>query len=189
MSHPDDETDTLRATLAVVRDLRLPPVDDYRKPLIEPLGVMVLHASWFENRLFNFIGLLLPFGPDTTLEQVAHKLRFWDRAWLERNVREAIADQQLVEDVIEFLDRVETVRDRRHRLVHDAMEVGIMPIGELGDGGGYRAVLMREEYARVGPVTERRFTPITPEQVAAVAMAFFEIGMEIDTILGRLKSA
>lgn len=104
-------------------------------------------------------------------------------------VRNAIVDEQLVEDVVAFISRVEQVRKDRHRLVHDAMEVGILPIGQLGDGGGYRAVLLREEYVRKGPVTERRFTPIIPEQVAAVAVAFYEAGMELDTFLGRMRSA
>ncbi len=190
MTDSADDIAALRAPLAERRPLRLPPVDVYRQPLIEPLGYMVLHASWFENRMFSFIGLLLPFGPDTTLEQVAHKLRNWDLPWLEKVVRGAIVDEQLLEDVVEFLGRVERVRGNRHRLVHDAMEVGILPIGQLGDGGGYRAVLLREEYAKVDKSRSiRQMTPVTPEDVAQVAYAFYDLGLEIDTFLGRLTSS
>lgn len=172
-----------------MKNIALPPVDKYRRPLVEPLGYMVLHAAWFENRLYSFIALLLPFGPDTTLEQVAHKLRNWDSAFLVQTVRDAIVDDQLVDDLVEFFDRVDGVRDDRHRLVHDAMEVGIMPIGEFGGDGGWRAVLLREEYSRLGKSrTERKLTSITPDRVAAVASAFYDLGIEIETFRGRLKS-
>lgn len=190
MTDASEDIAAVRPPLEERKPLRLPPVDVYRQPLIEPLGYMVLHASWFENRMYSFISLLQPFGPDTTLEQVAHKLRSWDRPWLELVVRDAIIDEQLFEDVVEFLGRVDRVRSDRHRLVHDAMEVGILPIGQLGDGGGYRAVLLREEYSRVDKSNSiRQIIPVTPEDVAAVASAFYDLGLEIDTFLGRLTSS
>ena len=58
--------------------MRLPPVDVFREPLVEPLGHLVLQASYLDHALYSFVAMMLPFGPETSIEQVAHRLRNWE---------------------------------------------------------------------------------------------------------------
>jgi hypothetical protein len=162
-----------------------PPVDIYRLPLVEPLGHLVLQASWFENALIEFVALLLPFGPRTLAEDVAQKLRNWDADFLGDSVATAIADHELADDLIKFFKWVEELRKRRHRMVHDAIEVGL-----TGDqASGYGAALLREGFQRDDRGrTVRTCDLLAPEDVALVAWAFFDLRMELDTFWGRVNS-
>lgn len=163
--------------------LRLPPVDEHRQPLIEPLGHLILQSSWFDNALIEFIALLLPFGLDTTSTQVAHELRNWNDKFVRCTIEGAIGDHELVTDLHQFIDRVARLRERRHRMVHDAIEVGIEP----RPSGGFRAVLLREGYQRRSKVhSEHQVDAVTPDEVVALAWAYYELRMEIDTFFGRL---
>jgi len=166
--------------------MQLPPVDQYRLPLVEALGTVVLHAAWFENALIEFIAMLLPFGPETTTEQVAHRLRNWDLLFLLDSIERAIADRELAVDLAAFVSRADEVRARRHRVIHDAVEVGI----EEHADGGYRTILMTEGYVKqVGKkASDRSLNRTTVLDIAQLAWEFYNLRIEIDTFLGRLHS-
>lgn len=168
--------------------MNLPPLDVFRQPLVEPLGHLVLQAAYLDNALYSFVAMLLPFGPYTTAEQVAHKLRNWDAAFIDKAIDEAIPDADLVKDLHDYVQRVGEVRELRHRMIHDAMEVGL----DDAPGGGYRAIILREGYQR-SPVhrghTFRTLARLEPDDVAALAFQFYDLRGEIDEFLGRWRSA
>lgn len=165
--------------------LRLPPLDEFRRPLVEPLGHLVLQAAYLDNALYSFVAMMLPFGEETTVEQVAHRLRNWDSAFVKESVARAISDAALVEDVLDYFDRVGEARDKRHRMVHDRMEVG------LDDGpDGLQAILLREGYQRSSKQSSvRKLNRVTPEEVATLAFALYDLRLEIDTLLARWREA
>jgi hypothetical protein len=162
--------------------LRLPPVDVYRQPLVEPLGHLVLQAAYLDNALYAFIALMRPLGPETTAEQVAHRLRNWNGAFVSDAVGRAILDPLLRSDVLTYFSRVAEGRERRHRMVHDAMELGL----DDAPGGGYEAIILKEGYERTSKQhTVRRLSRVTAEDIAALAFELYDLRLEVDTILGR----
>lgn len=166
--------------------VRLPPVDSFRLPLIEPLGHLVLHAAWLDNELIEFVAMLLPYGPDTTVEQVAHELRNWNAEFLKRTIDRAAPNAGLASDFHQFVDRLKALRDRRHRAIHDAMEVGI---DTSGSDGRARSILLSEGYQRKGKMSEHALSPVTPEDIGAIASEYYDMRLEIDVFLGRLYDA
>jgi len=165
-------------------ELRLPPVDDFRRPLMEPLGCLILHAAWFDHALIDFMALLR--GPDTSSTEVAHKLRNWDSSFLTETIDAANVDNQLAVDLHAFIGRVEVLRKRRHRVVHDAIEVG----ADGNSADGYVAMLLREGFERHGKErSAHRLTKVTPEEIAAIACTYYDFQLEIDTFVGRLRAS
>lgn len=167
--------------------MNLPPLDVFRQPLVEPLGHLVLQAAYLDNALYEFIAMLLPFGPDTTVEQVAHRLRNWDSAFIEKSIDDAIPNADLAKDLSDYVQRVGEVRELRHRMIHDAMEVGL----DDTPGGGYRAIILREGYQRSQMhrgQTFRTLVRLEPNDVAALAFQFYDLRGEIDEFLGRWRS-
>jgi hypothetical protein len=167
-----------------VNSLRLPPLDVFREPLVEPLGHLVLQAAYLDNALYLLIASMLPFGQSTTVEQVAHRLRNWDGTFVSEAVVKAISDGQLVGDLLAYFARVAEAREMRHRMVHDAMEVGL----DDAPGGGYEAVILQEGYQRSSKQqTVRKLTRVAPEDIAALAYALYDLRIEIDEFLGRWR--
>jgi hypothetical protein len=166
--------------------MRLPPLDTYRLPLVEPIGHLAMQAAYLDNDLIEFISMLLPFGRDTTPDQVAHEMRNWNATFLDKAIDDAIGNPALAVDLHAFVKRVGDLREERHRMIHDAMEVGI----DQTPGGGYGGVLLREGYVRKDKKTTHRVLEyVTPEQVAALAYQFYDARLEIDGYLGRLYDA
>lgn len=164
--------------------MRLPPLDVFRQPLVEPLGHLVLQAAFLDNALYAFIAMLLPFGPDTTVEQVAHRLRNWDADFINQAITDAIPDATLAADLRDYVVQVGKAREQRHRMVHDAMEVGL----DDDPSGGLRAIVLREGYERLSKHgSVRRLTRLEPDEVAALAYRFYDLREDIDTFLGRWR--
>src|SRR5687768_16290142 len=107
----------------MVTRMRLPPVDEYRAPLVEPLGRVALHAARLDNALIEFIALLLPFRTGTTTARVAHELRNWNPDFLFRAIDRVVTIPGLTSDLHDFVRHLGDLRERRHRVIHDAMEV------------------------------------------------------------------
>jgi hypothetical protein len=82
--------------------------------------------------------------------------------------------------------RLGELREERHRMIHDAMEVGI----EDTPDGGYRVILLREGYVRKGKrTTHHQLTGLTPDDVAGLAHRYYDARVEIDGFVGRLYDA
>lgn len=162
--------------------MRLPPLDEYRQPLVEPLGHLVLQAAYLDNALYSFVAML--WGPQVGIEDVANRLRNWDPGYITAAVDDAIEDQRLAGDLKDYVSRIGRARDQRHRMIHDAMEVGVDD-----SSGRYRIIILREGYVRHSKgMTEHRFVRVEPEEVAALAMEFYELRIEIDTFMARWRS-
>lgn len=151
---------------------------------MEPLGCLILHAAWFDNALIEFVALL--HGPSTTFTEVAHNLRNWNSSFLTETIDAANVDKQLTIDLHAFIGRVEALRKRRHRVVHDAIEVG----ADGNPADGYVAMLLREGFERHGKErSAHRLTKVTPEEIAAIACTYYDFQLEIDTFVGRLRAS
>lgn len=160
--------------------LRLPPLDEFRLPLVVPLGHLVLQAAYLENEVYAFIAAMRPEGTETSAEQVAHKLRQWDEKYIHAAIGRAIPDVALGQDLREYMERVKLARDERHRMIHDSMELGLDE-----RSGSLRAIVLREGFVRSSGRTERRLKQVAPEEIAALAVRFYELRIEIDTFSGR----
>lgn len=166
--------------------MNLPPLDAYRQPLVEPLGHLVLQAAYLDHALYQFVAMLLPFGPDTTVEQVAQELRNWKADFVAKAINDAIPDEDLAKDLHEFMGRVGEARDKRHRMIHDAMELGL----DDAPGGGFRAIILREGYQRSVKhrQTFRTLARLEPDEIAALAFRFYDLRISIDGFLGRWRA-
>jgi hypothetical protein len=160
--------------------MRVPPLDVFRQPLVEPLGHLVMQAAYLDNALYSFVALLI--GPETDSAQVAHELRNWDARFVDDAIAAAISDKELATDLHNYVRRVGEARDERHRMIHDAMEVGL----DDAPQGGFQAIILREGYQRrTKHETVRTLTRVTPDEVAALAYRFYDLRIEVDTLFGR----
>ncbi|MEQ1901599.1 MAG: hypothetical protein ABL866_12800 [Devosia sp.] len=166
-------------------DVRLPPLDTFRVPLVVPLGHLVLQAAYFDNAFIEFIAMLLPLGEDTTPEQVAAVMRNWEIKFLHKAINDAVSRPDISTDLHAFVERIAKLRLDRHRMIHDAMEVSI---GEK-PGGGHEIMLLREGYERKDKLTNLRLSAVTPHDIGTLACAFYDARLEIDTFVGRFYDA
>lgn len=165
-------------------DLRLPPVDKYRLPFIEPLGHLVLNAARADNALINLVAAVSNTSPSA----VAHTLRNWGpetRAWVLQAInRVDDADDDLADQAKALVATFHELRERRHRAVHDAVEVGIFG----GPEGGYEVRPLHEGYVRSGKTTAYRLEPVTPKALAALAYELHDLAALLEAVEARLTS-
>lgn len=169
--------------------MRLPPVDVYRAPFIEPLGHLVMNAAHAENSLIELCALVNGDGQDAdgrraAYEVAAAKLRNWG-APAQTFVAETlnrIVDADLRTAAIDALAQLEASREDRHRAVHDAVDVGLYE----EDGEKWSVAPLRTRYHKSG---EREITPVTPRSWQTWPIASTTYGRISSLSSTRFKSS
>lgn len=163
--------------------MRLPPVDVYRRPFVEPLGHLVLNAALADNVLLELCAVINAGGQDPArfaYEEAASFLRNWDvraKTFVEGTIAK-IGDGDMRRDAEDAVARFSIAREDRHRAIHDAVEVGIFE-----DEGRYRTAVLRTRYLRTG---HRELNEIGPEDVAELAYRFHDIAKDLEALEYRL---
>ncbi len=164
--------------------LRLPPVDFFRKPFIEPLGVLAFWAAHLEHAVIEFAASthMLEDGPTaadldpSTVARAAKNLENWNRGYLDGRLG-ALPDEWRGE-VRAIIDRIEAVREDRNRLLHDMIDLGV----EEASAGGYVVVPLKAGFPRKAPLRGLQLEPISPAIVAAVAMEAYEACKDLEMV-------
>jgi hypothetical protein len=166
--------------------IRLPPVDVYRTPYVVPLGHLVLNAAQAENHLIELAavvngGLEETADRSRAYEAAASKLRNWDERSREyfAEALNKIADPDARRDAEDALRRFHECRGRRHRAIHDAVDVGL----DVADNGRANAIGLRTRYL---PNGTREVVPFTPDEVAGLAYEFYDIAKDFESIEYRI---
>lgn len=164
----------------------LPDVDKYRRPFIEPLGYLTLFAAQSENLLIGIIALL-DAQPDRLDSDLASELAAaselvwpWKSAdtvnnKIESRVVEPVLASQLTTVVADF----SSLRERRHRAIHDAVEVGFSDV----DG----AITLSVGYPRTNRQAKRTIKAVSPEDISKLAREFNELRADLSSLEWRLR--
>lgn len=158
--------------------LKLPPVDVYRAPFVEPIGHLAMQAAYAEEQLAALCAAI-PFkgsNQQMTEEEAAHQLRNWgSRAEAFVTARLNLLDPETRALVAEPIARYIALRDRRHRVIHDAVTLGLW-----GEGKETYVQPLGSEFRRDGQQTTRILNPITPEDVADLACQMHDAYKDIE---------
>jgi len=122
-------------------------------------------------------------GPHAAVEEAAGGLRNWDTAFIAMAVDKAIPERQLALDIKAYFERVGFACKLRHRMIHDEMGVGISE----DERGGLTTILVRRGFIKLGRKTSMAWTDVLPDDVAALATHFYDLRLEIDTLIGRWR--
>ncbi|MBP2558006.1 hypothetical protein J2857_000757 [Neorhizobium galegae] len=161
--------------------LRLPNVDEFRQPFIEPLGHLVMQAAYADNELIELCSKIPSEGSPHQMppEEVAQKLRNWDqkaKAFVHLRIN-MITDDRLRDQASDALTRFDTLRTQRHRAIHDAVEVGI-----FGSGDTYEVSALALEYRREKSCTTVSLNTVTPEVIANLACQLYELQRDLNSV-------
>ena len=166
------------------KKLRLPPVDIYRAPFVEPIGHLAMQASKAEQLVFDLCAAI-PFdgSPDQlhpgTAEQ---KCRNWTPK-AEEFIAERLAllpHEETREAAATAISAFLRIKDFRNRVIHDAVEVGI-------DFDG-KAFALAVQYHRDGKnPSEVYLHRVTPEQIADLAYDFYELCKDLETLIHTVR--
>jgi hypothetical protein len=162
--------------------MRLPPVDIYRRPFIEPLGHLVLFAAKADHALIDLVVIGLPLGEDTTQERVSEKLRNWgkDAKAFAVQAVSSVDNEAFVQRAKALIESYDKLREKRHRAIHDAVEPGIFTDD---DGSGLASVApLRVGYVKANGVTSLRIDVVTPESVAELAYEFYDLAADLEAL-------
>ena len=166
---------------------RLPPLDDYRRPFVVPIGHMAMQAARVDNLLIELIATVpRPPNPQPGIAEVGARLRNWgpDQAhYVEETLAlvevDAVRDQALL-----LVDRFTALRDLRHRAVHDAIEVGISPT----EDGKWQGRAISVGYLRPKHGQPRQaISQVSVELIGHLAMQLYALGQEIEGVLYALR--
>lgn len=166
--------------------MRFPPVDVYRAPFIEPIGHLAMQSAHAEDALITLCANI-PFegSPDQMSEgDAAHRLRHWneDACAFIRNRLSLICDTDLRKRAEDVVERYASLRMKRHRAIHDAVEVGIH---ETGDAVVVHA--LSKEYRREKITTSMRLNSITPEMIADLACQIYDVQQDLKAVIYSLR--
>jgi hypothetical protein len=166
------------------KKLRLPPVDIYRAPFVEPIGHLAMQASKAEQLVFDLCAAI-PFdgSPDQlhpgTAEQ---KCRNWTPK-AEEFITERLAllsHEETRQAAATAINTFLQIKDFRNRVIHDAVEVGI-------DFDG-KAFALAVQYHRDGKnPSEVYLHRVTPEQIAHLACEFYELCKDLETVIHTVR--
>lgn len=166
--------------------MKLPPVDTYRAPFIQPFGHMVMQAALADDALVRLCAEI----PATFAEEEvdygasAHELRNWNeksQAFIQSRIAK-IDDLELRAQATEVVERFGSLRNQRHRAVHDAVDVGV-----YGGNTSYYALPLAVSYLRDGRTTRQELAEVTPESIADLACQLYELQCDIRLISDILK--
>lgn len=157
--------------------MRLPTVDEYRQPFIEPLGYLTLFVARVDLLMTDCIALALaggdPEAPASSYESAAARVRRWPNANPLKGL-ESIArlPPQIQLPFGDCLARFSDLRDRRNRFVHDAVEIG------WDEDTG--ASTLKIGFPKVSGHPLYVAEPVTPDDIAALACEFGELRADLD---------
>lgn len=166
------------------KKLRLPPVDVYRAPFVEPIGHLAMQASKAEQLVFDLCAAI-PFdgSPDQLHPgEAEQKCRNWTA-----KAEEFVADRLALlsqdttrEAAATAINTFLRIKEFRNRVIHDAVEVGI-------DFDG-KAFALAVQYHRDGKNrTEVFLHPVTPEQIADLAYEFYELCKDLEAVIYTVR--
>ncbi|UXN70595.1 hypothetical protein N8A98_05215 [Devosia neptuniae] len=120
-----------------------------------------------------------------TIEQVAANLRNWPFArGFASELFAGIADPIRRARAIEVLDKYELLRERRHRSIHDAIDVGVFEVV----GGGYLVQALQIGFVGTRQKTRQVLSEITPEVLANLASELYELYKDMDALIYELRA-
>lgn len=165
--------------------MRLPPVDVYRAPFVEPIGHVTMQAAYAEEELINLCSVVPHDGSPLQLavEVVAKRLRNFT-ASAEEFINERlslIAEDHVKAEALDAVSRFLQLRTGRHRAVHDAVTIGIFE----AEGDKYVVQPLGVEYRTASDdksKAEQLLYTITPEQVAELACELHEVQKDFSSI-------
>jgi hypothetical protein len=162
-------------------NLRLPPVDEYRAPFVQPIGHLAMQAAHAEDELVTMCACIPKNRApgQMTRDAAAHRLRNWPDAiqFIHERVS-LIAEPGVRANAEDAVARYIALRDRRHRAIHDAVSIGI-----FGKGDDYQVVPLGIEYRR----NDRQSTTmlqyrITPELLADLACQMYDVQKDLNAV-------
>lgn len=164
--------------------MRLPIVDQFRQPFIEPLGYLVMFAAKADGELVRMI--CASRGEAVGANVVAHELRNWTaeaKGYVLAALSE-IADGDLRQNAVALIDTFESLRDRRHRAVHDTWEVGIFGSEE----DGYEVRPLRVGFVRQDKATTvESIVEVAASEIAALACEYEDLARDFGTVTYTLS--
>jgi hypothetical protein len=147
--------------------MKLPSLGRAFEPLIVPFGHLAIVAALAEEEMFALCASLpFPGSPDEVdIEEAAHKLRNWNWSYINERLA-LITDADTRELVLNAITRFEAAREKRNRLIHDAL----IPSLKGGAGQSYELEMQAREFRRIDRQTSKLFyNPVDADQVAALA--------------------
>ena len=144
-----------------------------------------MQAAYADGHLFAMISECsrLDGTAGMSIDEAAHELRNWDdkaEATVERYI-ERIANEGLRTDAEDAVARYGKLKQRRNRVIHDALEVGIFGTEQTG----YVTKPLSVEYRRDrhAKITKTWLHEVTPEEIAKLACQLFEVQQDLDAIV------
>lgn len=170
-----------------MQQLRLPPVDEFRAPFVQPIGHLAMQAAHAEDELVTMCACIpRNFAPEQmSRDAAAHKLRNWPAA--EDFIAERIAliaESHIKAKAQDAVTRYLALRDKRHRAIHDAVSLGI-----FGQGEEYEVVPLGVEYRRNDRhSTTMLLNRVTPEHIADLACQLYEVQKDLNAVTYYLNN-
>jgi hypothetical protein len=163
--------------------VELPPIDDFRRPFVEPLGCLTLLAAQCDQAVINVVAL----GRAGSWQRINSQLfaeasdvaRHWRASEAEKILASLnLVDEHLLSQVREALGQYGILRERRHRAIHDALVVG-----HDFDRG---AVTMTVGYVKAAGKVTYNVGEVTPQDIAALARDFGDLRVYLEHCLWLL---
>ena len=167
--------------------MRLPPVDIYRAPFVLPLGHLTMQAAYADLELIGLCAIVPFEGSDLQMQgvEVAARLRNWGPSTVEFVVQRLlmIGDENIRSQAMEAFQRFQFLREQRHRMIHDAIELGLFE-----EPGGYEVGALQVQYIKAGKGNSvRQLERVSPEAIAALACEFYELHKDLDAVVYGLR--
>lgn len=167
--------------------MKLPPVDVYRQPFVVPMGHLAMQAAYADLELIGLCAIAPFEGSDLQMKgtEVAARLRNWGPGTKEFVTERLtlIPDDNLRGQAMDAFGRFQHLRDQRHRIVHDAIEVGIFE-----EAGSYEVAALHVQYIKSGKGrSERRLVRVSPDAIASLACEYYELHKDLETVVFGLR--
>jgi hypothetical protein len=165
--------------------LELPPSDIYRSPFVEPIGHLAMQAARADQNVYTlcatvpFDGSPLQMHPGETEK----RLRNWTdkkaQTFLKTRL-ELISEAATRNQALQAMNNFERLRLARHRVIHDAVEVGIDLEG--------KAYALAVEYRKETPDRSGVYLHrVTPDQIATLACEVYELNQDLNQLIARVR--
>jgi len=166
--------------------MKLPVVDQSRRPFIEPFGHLAMQAAYAEARLIDFCATpVLPDAP--SIGTAAKKIRHWDEAAKNFAIERAqkISHLETRDEALEAIRRYDELHRSRNRAIHDALEVGI----DGDDQSGYAIVTLGAENIadRKNRPGDIHYYQQLPEHIADLACKLEDVHKTFEFIIWKLE--
>lgn len=165
------------------KKLRLPPVDIYRAPFVEPIGHLAMQAARTEQLIISLLGAIPFDGFDQQMSHGAVEPKTRDLQSDSAFILERLSlidNADLRKQVGEAIDQFKRLKEFRNRVIHDAVEVGISM-----EGKAFALAVAYQREKRNPSVVHLH--PVEAHQIAELACEFYELNQDIDALLYRIR--